>query len=94
MTVTICHFKKDRVSRHDSVSAHKSVLCGFIGSATLSTSLHLKHQDDRAAQHQVTGLSFSYRDLGVTPGIEVHDTESRREAPWIKVRSTEAFLFN
>ena len=28
------------------------------------------------------------------PGIEVLSTESKREALWIEVRSTEAFLFN
>ena len=36
-------------------------------------------------------LSFNWDDAS---GIEVRSTESRREAPWIEVHSTEAFLFN
>ena len=32
---------------------------------TLCINLHLKNKDNRGAQHQVTGLSFPYRGIGV-----------------------------
>ena len=54
----------------------------------------VKNQDDRGAQPRVIALRFgSVGPRRFAPGLEMRSTESRCEAPWIKVLSTELFLF-